>query len=248
MKFKITWLVFLLGLLPCLITLQGQTNTQGVDRIKIRKSGKHRIPADSLLWPKHKINFTPYSLFSTYHPGVEVGYERLLNNRFSVESHISLLTDQDNEYARNSRGFILGFEAKYFRNFTDKSRWYYALTVEWLDKQHDAELYFISGPYEEYQTLTRSDYFSRMVRVDKSFFTMTARIGVQQYVTSRFILEAYFGGGFRNREVKHVNAAHIPGRHFWRDYQNWDIEYESNRVNSERVFKPEANVRLAWTF
>ncbi len=248
MKLRITLLVVFLGLLPGLASVLAQTDVNSVDRIQIRKSGKQRIPADSLLWPKHKINFTPYSLFSTYHPGIEVGYERLLNNRFSIESHISLLTDRDNEYARNTRGFILGFETKYYRNFTSKSRWYYALAIEWLDKQHDAELHFTAVPYQDYQTLTRSDYFSRMVTVDKSFLTLTARIGVQQYITSRFILEVYFGGGIRDRDVKHINADNIPGRHFWRDYRDWDIEYDSNKVGSERIFKPEVNVRLAWTF
>lgn len=249
MNIKVALSILLLSLFYGLVPLRAQTEADKAKRIKIKKVKPPKSQTDSLLWPKHKINFTPISLFSTYHPGIELGYEHLHGTSLSTEYHFAVLTSRDNEYARDTEGFMAGFELKYFKTNRKNSRWYYALAIEGLKKRHDAELFYTMPSDNEYLIRGRDDYFPRMVTVDKSFFTMTLRAGLQQYITPYLILEAYTGAGIRYREVDHLNVTNIDGLfHRSRDYQSLDLEYSSNRKVSERVLKLDLNLRLAWTF
>ncbi|MCE7995759.1 MAG: hypothetical protein HEP71_27520 [Roseivirga sp.] len=249
MHIKVVLSTLLLSLFFGLIPLRAQTVADRAERIEIKKVKPSKSKTDSLLWPKHKINLTPFSLFSTFHPGLELGYERLHGNRLSTEYHFAVLTSRDNEYARDTDGFMAGFELKYYKTNYKNSRWYYALALEGMKKRHEAELFYTMPSDNEYLTRDRDDYFPRMVTVDKAFFTMTLRVGIQQYITSSLVLEAYTGAGIRYREVDHLNVNNIEGLfHSGRDYQSLDLEYSSNRKVSERVLKLDLNLRLAWTF
>lgn len=246
MRSKIVLPLLLLSLLSSLISLQGQTDNK-VERIKVSKV-ENKSKSDSIPWGKHKINITPFSLFGRYHPGVELGYERLHGKRFSTEYHFMMLTSRDNNYARESRGYVLGFELKYFHVNTKKNRWYYGLAMEAMEKTHTAELFYAMPVDDEYAVRERADYFTNMVDVDKTFFTMTLRVGIQHYITPNLMLEGYAGIGRRYRDVKHLNPPVTDAFHSDRDYIGLDIEYSSNKEDIERVVKFDLNVRLAWTF
>ncbi|GAB5523143.1 MAG: hypothetical protein Roseis2KO_10150 [Roseivirga sp.] len=247
MRAKIVLSLLLLGLLSPLMPLQGQTESKKAERLKISKL-EDRLKSDSIPWAKHKINLTPSSLFSRYHPGVEIGYERLHGKRFSTEYHFMMLTSRDNNYAREARGYMLGFELKYFHINTRKNRWYYGLAMEAMEKTHTAELFYTLPVDNEYAERERADYFTNLVEVDKTFFTVTFRVGMQHYVTPNLILEGYAGIGSRYRNVRHLNSPVTDGFHSDRDYLGLDIEYASNRATIERVVKFDLNVRLVWTF
>lgn len=248
MSAKTFFIIFTLSLFSNLHLLHAQSESDRSKRLEISRSAEPTIKNDSLSWPKHKVTVTPFSFFSFYHPRIEFGYERLHSHRFATHYGLSWLTNRDNEYARNSKGYKLAFEAKYFRPDRKNSRWYYAIAFEYLAKRHDAQLYYTTVPYEDYQDLNRQDYFFRMVEVDKSFFTMSLRVGAQQYIGPHLVFEGYAGVGIRRREVKHLNAGGIVGHHRDRDYISWDLEYGSNRIASERLIQFDLNLRLAWTF
>lgn len=239
--------ILLLSLLFSSIAIQAQIAGEKVERIEISKA-EDTSRTDSIPWAKHKINFTPFSLFSTFHPGIELGYERLHGKRFSTEYHIMLVTSRDNEYARDSQGMMAGFELKYFHTNNQQSRWYYALALEGMEKTHEAELFYTLPTDDEYEIKERDDYFSRMVDVKKTFFTMTLRAGLQHYLTPHIIIEGYTGIGIRYRDVNHPNAPTIAAFHSDRDYLSLDLEYSSNREVSDRVLKFDLNIRFAWTF
>lgn len=246
MNIKVALLTLLLSMFYGLVPLRAQTEADKAERINIKKIKPPKSKTDSLLWPKHKINLTPFSLFSTFHPGIELGYEHLHGNRFATEYHFSILTSRDNEYARDTEGFVAGFELKYFKTNRKNSRWYYALAIEGLKKRHEAELFYTMPSDNEYLIRGRDDYISKMVALDKAFFTMTLRVGLQHYISPHLVLEAYTGAGIRYREVDHLNAANIDGLfHSDRDYQSLDLEYSSNRKVSERFLKLDLNLRLA---
>lgn len=206
------------------------------------------LPMDStLLLTRNKISFTPFQLINGYHPAWEVGYERMHSDNRATQFSLGVFRSWDNDYARNSKGFLAGIEHKIFLRSQERTRWYASLNLEHLRKDHDAFLRFVVTDAQGNTNFPWVD-FIRLTTVEKRFITLTPRIGFQHYVTNRLVVDAFFGIGLRYRSVKHQQSTPMT-RHI--DDFDWifiDAEFASNREASN--FRPnfDLNLRLAWTF
>lgn len=231
--------------------MSAQTKTENIhqsERIEVKKLKPSKGQRDTTTYSKHKVSLLPQTFFSTYHPGIVVGYSRLLGKRFSNQINMGVLTSKDNEYARDTKGFRLGYEVKYFHKNTKNRRFYLAVSFEALKKNHKANLFYTMADHNHYTSRTRDDYFSRLVEVEKLFFSVTPRLGFQQYLGSKLVLDGYFGVGTKSRKVKHLNALDIERYHHSRDYESIDLEHFSNSMVNERIVNIDMNLRIAWTF
>ena len=206
------------------------------------------LPMDStLLQRRNKITFTPFQLINAYHPSWEIGYERMHSQTRATQFTLGLLRSWDNDFSRNSKGFLAGAEHKYFLRSQEKTRWYASLSLEHLRKDHDAFLRFVITDAQgntEFPWRT----FLRLTTVEKRFVSLTPRIGFQHYVTPQLVLDGFFGIGLRYRNVKHQGT--IPFTRHIDDFE-WifiDEEFASNREANH--FRPsfDLNIRLAWAF
>tara|TARA_R100000005_G_scaffold96660_1_gene85654 strand:- start:1515 stop:2507 length:993 start_codon:yes stop_codon:yes gene_type:complete len=201
------------------------------------------FPMDStLLYRKNKIGFNPFSLAMGYHPGIEVAYERLHGNKWATQFSYSHFLSRDNDFARNSKGYKIILEEKYFFRNKEKMRWYIGLAAEYLYKKHDADIryYTIPKPGERF-------YFKERTRIRKEFTSITPHIGFQHYLTRAFVIETYFGVGLRYRKTTHPlipeNYIQQPGFREW-----FDLSYDSNKMESTLSTNLDFNLRLNWVF
>jgi len=206
------------------------------------------MPMDSsLLVRKNKINFTPLSLVNGYHPAWEFGYERLHGTSRATQVSVSLFRSWNNDFARNSKGFKLGLEEKFFFRSQDRMRVYGSLSLEYWHKEHDALLNLLvvdaqGDPAIPWRT------FSRLTTIRKQFIGIVPRIGIQQYITPRLVLEGYFGVGFRARKVQHLNRSPFTQHEDDFDWFFTDVEYLSNRETKNITPNFDLNFRIAWVF
>lgn len=206
------------------------------------------LPMDStLLERKNKITFAPFSLVLEYHPAVEFGYERLHGSRSATQLSLGFLRSWNNEYARNSRGIKASLEHKLFFRNQNKLRLYTALALEYLHKDHDADL-SMEVIDSDGNAVFPFNRFVRRTTVQKRFIALTPRIGFQSYLTPRLVAEGFFGAGLRARDVTHENsvpfARHV-GNFEWLLFND---EYVSNREIRNITINFDLNFRLAWTF
>ncbi|WP_172796088.1 hypothetical protein [Roseivirga echinicomitans] len=201
------------------------------------------FPMDStLLLRRNKIGFNPFSFGLAYHPGVEISYERLHNDKFGTQLSYTHFLARDNEYARNAKGFRLNIEEKYFFRSYEQTRLYISLAAEFLHKTHDADL--------DFYTQTASDerfYFSERKKIEKTFYSITPHIGIQHYLSKKLVVETYFGMGLRYRKTTH---SQVPNNYHYyiSDWEWLDIEYYSNKQEARISGNMDLSFKLSWAF
>lgn len=213
--------------------------------IDIDKPGFSYLPhypiKEGLLNKRNKLGVNPFSLLFAHHPSIEVSYERLHGDILATQFTYGHLLSRDNDYSRNTEGFKLILEEKYFFKNEEKTRWYLGLAAEFLHKTHDADLSFkIEAQQNSFF------YFKERTRIEKTFISMTPRIGFQHYLVDRFVLELFAGAGLRYRETDYPD---VP-ENYIETYEDWlfDLKYESNRKDSRMSANFDFNFRISWVF
>ncbi len=206
------------------------------------------IPMDSsLLVRKNKITFNPTALINGYHPAWEFGYERMHGTKRATQFSLSLLRSWDNDYARNSKGFIASVEHKVFLRSEEKTRWFVSLMLEHHRKDHDAFLRFVITDSQG-QTVFPRQEFVRLTTIEKRFISLTPRVGFEQYLSPQLVAEGFLGVGLRYRRVRHQDSNPLTRNIFDDDWWIFSEEFSSNREASN--FRPtfDLGIRLAWVF
>tara|TARA_A100000171_G_scaffold25968_1_gene24255 strand:+ start:809 stop:1801 length:993 start_codon:yes stop_codon:yes gene_type:complete len=201
------------------------------------------FPMDStLLYRKNKVGFNPLSMVIGYHPGIEVSYERLHGSKFGTQLSYTYFLSRDNDFARNSKGYKIVLEEKYFFRNHENTRWYSGIAAEFFHKQNDADISYYTEPIPNQRF-----YFSERTRINKQFVSITPHIGLQYYLTRGFVVETYFGIGLRHRKVTYPsipeNYIQQPG--FW---EWFDLSYSSNKKETAWSANLDLNLKLSWAF
>ncbi|WP_141719753.1 hypothetical protein [Roseivirga misakiensis] len=194
---------------------------------------------------KNQISITPTALVGFYHPGIEVGYQRLLGQNFALQANYRHMLSANNEFARNASGFRVELNPKfYFRN-EEKSRIYSSLSLEFLRKDHDAEFSF-SVPENFDDDDFSNDIIDEILPVEKRFFSITPRIGIEHYLSDRLVLDAFFGIGLRYRETRVLGVN--PNYEFFSEDDWFMVRYDSNRPSNRLGVNFDMNFRISWVF
>lgn len=203
-------------------------------------------PMDTtILELKNKITFAPVSIVHEYHPAFEFGYERLHKKSFATQVSLGIFRSWSNNYARNSKGFKASIEEKYFFRNQTRTRLYVGFAIEHHNKQHDADLRFVTVDNQG-NTLWENGTFRQRITVKKHFFGFTPRVGFQTYLSRRLVAEGFGGIGLRHRSVRHLNSS--PNTRFTTDWEWFDIETDSNRPGRSVSFNWDLNFRIGWVF
>lgn len=200
-----------------------------------------------LILKKNRISVTPTSWIGRYHPGIELSFQRLHGSKFATQVSYSHLISRQTPYARDTKGFKLGIEEKFFIQNTNDYRIYTSLTFEYLRKNHQDSFNFLI-PDDTPDNPFDNDRFTQSVEIEKRFLSITPRIGFEKYLSKRLVFDSYFGLGFRYRRVR------LPGistdslfedesDSIWGDYR-----YSSNKPNNNLTVSFDLNFRLGWTF
>lgn len=203
--------------------------------------------ADSVLARKNMITFAPIQLINAYHPAVEFGYERLQGRDWATHMSLGIWRSWDNNYSRNSSGFKATLEQKRFLRNASSTRFYLSMALEYIHKDHDANLWLT--PIDALGNVVLPQInFLQSTRVEKRFISLTPRIGVQTYLTSRLVGEAFVGVGLRSRKVRHANVS--PFARYEEDFDTlfFDTEYLSNRPINDFTLNLDFNFRVGYVF
>ena len=193
---------------------------------------------------KNRISFTPLSSIELYHPGFEFSYLRHHNTESATQLTFSSLIARNDEYSRQAEGFELGLEHKIYLRNGERTRIYVSGSVDYLNKDHRAETN-LRIP-EENRPEWEWDRFTRLVDIEKRFINFTPRIGMEQYITKRLVLEAYTGIGmrFRNVRMPGIDPETVVPNDGW----FWDSEGLSNSPGKNFGLNFDANFRIGIQF
>ncbi len=200
----------------------------------------------SRLKHKNQISISPFPLISDYHPGIDFGYQRLHGGKFATKFNIRYFLPRNNNYARNARGFTFEILPKYYLRNQNVTRIYAALSIEYLRKDHEAAFeFFIPDNFDD-DDLT-NDTFSQILPLEKRFISFTPRIGIERYLSDRWVLDAFFGIGLRYRETRIIGAN--PDFDLRVDDDGWfDFSYNSNRPDKRLDANFDLNFSIGWVF
>lgn len=205
------------------------------------------FPMDTtLLQKKNKITFAPFSIVQQFHPAFEFGYERLHKGNFATQVSLGIFRSWNNGFARNSKGFKVSVEEKYFFKSQSKLRLYGSLVFEHHNKRHDADIDFVN--VDNQGEIIWDSRFTQRITVDKQFFALTPRVGFQAYLTPQLVLEGFFGLGLRHRQVAHLNVNPSAIEDFDSEGWFWDVDFGSNRAETRFGSNWDLNLRFAWVF
>lgn len=194
---------------------------------------------------KSRISLTPLSGVGNHNPGIEASFQRNLNFKYSYQLTARSFISAGSELARNSRGYSIGGELKYFYKNTQNSRFYLSTNIEYFNKKHTANLNFVELDLPN-ELFPIEDITTSEIRIHKKFYSLTPRFGIEYYLTNRLVLDSFIGIGVRYRDVQHLNAPdlnHISNESGW-----WDITYNSNREANEFGANLDLNFKIGWHF
>lgn len=197
-----------------------------------------------LIKKKNRVSIAPFILTGYHHPGIELSFERLHGAERATQLSFRYLLSRNNDFARNSQGYRVNVEEKFFFRNEDDRRLYYSINFEYLRKDHEAVMSFFipdADPVDE------TSFFDRLTMVKKRFFTLTPRIGFEKYLTKRLVLDAFFGVGVRYRETELPDIE--PGVVLDRTAWEWvDIVYQSNRPRKGFTMNFDLGLSIGWAF
>lgn len=193
---------------------------------------------------KNRISITPLSSVELYHPGIEFSYLRHHDTESATQLTFSSLLSRNNEHSREAEGFEIGIEHKIYLRNAERTRLYVSGSFDYLNKDHriEADLW---AP-EEDTPQWEWDRFRRLVTIEKRFYNFTPRIGIEQYLTRRLVLEAYTGIGVRYRDVRMpgIDPETVAPNDGW----FWDSDRFSNSPRKNIGLNLDANFRLGIQF
>jgi len=199
---------------------------------------------------KNMIGISMLSSLNQINPMLKVHYERMHGRSFATRLSYGHLLSYDNDYARNSRGFNISLEEKYFFINDEKSRFYFSVALDFLSKTHEADMSFSTDPDPEIGST-----FEQRIDIQKTFSSLTPRIGVQNYLgkNKRFVAEFVAGVGIRYRETKFLDTD--PLLFNWYEFTSphqssgrRPLQFRTNKERSEYAPNLNINFSLSWVF
>jgi len=195
---------------------------------------------------RNRFSITPTAISGIYHPGIEVGYQRLIGSRFAIQTNMRYLLAANTNYSRNAEGFRIELNPKYYLRNQERSRIYTSLSFQYLNKDHEAEYNFLI-PENFDDDNFENDQILQLLRVEKRFISFTPRIGFEHYLSDRLIIDAFLGIGLRYRKTTVLGAN--PDYVFSDGNWEWfDVEYDSNRPGNRISANLDLNFRIGWVF
>lgn len=195
---------------------------------------------------KNRLSITPFALIGYYHPRIDLNYERLNGDKSATQVTFSHFLTRDDEYSKSASGFKLGIERKHFFRNEENKRWYASLSLEYFRKNHEHQYRFWIPENLNDDDFT-NDTFVQLLPVRKRFISLTPRIGFEQYLTKRLVLDTYVGIGLRYRQTRVVGLnpdLEIEDN----DTGWWDVEQSSNRHSNRMAANFDFNFRIGWVF
>ncbi len=205
----------------------------------------NHFPMDSsYLAPKNRFSFTLLSPVELYHPGYEFSYLRHHNTESATQITYSFLTSRDDNFSRNAEGFEVGLEHKIYLRNSERIRLYSSISVDHLNKNHEAELslYIPEDNTPDYLWET----FQEDVTVEKRFFNLTPRFGAEYYISKHLVFEAFAGLGARYRRVRTIGIDPdliVPDEGWF-----WSTASASNANRTNLSINFDANFRIGFQF
>lgn len=192
------------------------------------------------------VKFTPLKILGTLNPGVEIAYERKLNNSFSTQVMASYLLpislwNIKYDFRPNIKGYRFAIEEKFYWQNSAPMGPYLSLEFNYLRNQYYDEAYFgVALP-----DLDSNNNYLDTYGIKKRYSSINLKIGYQ-YVVKRLTVDIYCGLGIRYRDVVHFDRINpedemeIPG--------SFNIYYNSIVSGKYWEFCIPLNMRLGWTF
>lgn len=195
---------------------------------------------------KNRISTTPTSISGIYHPGIEVGYQRLINERFALQTNLRYFLAANTNYSRNAEGFRIELNPKYYLRNQELSRIYTSLSLQYLKKDHEAEYTFLI-PANLDDDDFENDLIRQLLPVEKRFISLTPRIGIEHYFSDRLVIDAFIGVGLRYRRTRVIGAN--PEFILSGEDADWfDVEFDSNQPSNRMSANLDLNFRIGWVF
>lgn len=172
---------------------------------------------------KNRIKFTPFKLFQRNGPAIQLGYERIIDDKLSLQINASLIGNflLDNRTTHNGAG--VSIEGKYyFQNPRHYIQPYVSLEAGYLQ-----DFYNESGWFHNIQsrdTINEIDF-----NVFHQEVYLVPKIGVQYILSEKVTLETFLGLGVRQRSIKQHG---VPEDYeLIRNYRDWAISGIGNSGN-----------------
>lgn len=204
---------------------------------------------ERLIKDRNKLSITPSVLAGRFNPGLEVSYQRLVGSKSAIQLSMTSLFNRDSQYSRNASGFRAGIEIKKYNRDQEKTRFYSSVNLEYFEKNHLADF----TVWDEDEAVNRDDNFyndidseSRLT-VDKTYISLTPRVGIEHYLTEKLVVDGFFGMGLRHRRSQ-VSGLD-PDLSIRRDLLSNLFESTlSNGPRNALTLNFDLNVRIGWVF
>lgn len=204
---------------------------------------------DALIKDKNRLSITPTILAGHFNPGLEISYQRLVGSKSAIQFSMTSLFNRDSQYSRNASGFRAGVEIKKYTQNQEKTRFYSSVNLEYFEKNHLADF----TVWDEDETVNRDDNLyndidseSRLT-VDKTYISLTPRVGIEHYLSEKLVVDGFFGMGFRYRQSQ-VSGLD-PDLSIRRDlFSNLFESTLSNGPRNALTLNFDLNLRIGWVF
>ena len=200
-----------------------------------------------ILGQPNRISVTPMAATGIQHPGIEAAYQRSLGLKHSIQFTYKHFISANSDLARNSKGFSMGFETKYYYRNNRNSRFYLSIDLEHINKTHDAVLRYAEEGFNDEFYNEDAVFIYNLTNIHKKFYSLTPRFGIELFLTEKLVIDGYVGAGIRHRNVIHRNAP-AGFEAFYGDWEWFDINYESNRATHSLGANLDLNFRIGWVF
>lgn len=186
-------------------------------------------------------------LVNFINPGVEVGIERHITRKFSVQLSGVLLTDLFNITPyENFRGYRLKPEVRYYVYEWEKISVFTALEVDIYQSNFEYNREYINSDFVR-PTDPFPSYFE-LFEVEKRMFLLNPKVGIQLNL-NRFVIEGAVNIGIKYRNTVHQEKeTTIPENYRERPLYHLDIQ---NKAALEKQ-RTQPNVgmafRVGWRF
>lgn len=203
---------------------------------------------------KNKIFFAPLNLFDVINPSVQVGYERILSNKFSFQIEGGLIMKRsvigfivtaidDYPYWFTNKGFKIRSELKYY--LWGRNRPYLSGELFYTKNNSNVnDLFIVSDTSFKYPierpegTNAYEDFFSQ----EKQRFGINLKFGLEVGRKNRIVFEPHIGIGIVYRSTEHYNRMNN------NDGLLDDVISFSNKRGNMLIFNLPLNFKLGYKF
>jgi len=205
---------------------------------------KHRraVPS-SWKHDRNAIKFSPLKLIAWANPGIEIGYERYLGERFGVQVQLAALAPPltgGTLYSLTGKG--VGIEPRIYFSPRICQRWFTGLETSWSHIRYTGT--FLYAPKDA--PVGINTHVSQLTgRVDRTIFQLTPKIGYQ-FTDGQFVGEISFGVGLKYRHVEHLDNP--PGTEYFYYSRHPNVTPFIERGSNHMEVGTPASFMIGWRF